>query len=103
VAARSADEIESVCIDHGVPAATISDAADIVADPHVRARGDLVTVEDPVAGAHLQQAPFPRLDGVVPKAPAPAPTLGQHNREVWNELVGLSSAELDTLVSDGVI
>jgi crotonobetainyl-CoA:carnitine CoA-transferase CaiB-like acyl-CoA transferase len=40
---------------------------------------------------------------VVPKAPAPAPALGQHNREVWNELVGLSAAELDTLVADGVI
>ncbi len=86
-----------------MPAATISDAADIVADPHVRARGDLVTVDDPVAGPHLQQAPFPRLDGVAPETPVPAPALGQHNREVWNELVGLSSAELDSLVVDGVI
>jgi crotonobetainyl-CoA:carnitine CoA-transferase CaiB-like acyl-CoA transferase len=103
VAARPADEIVSVCIENGVAAATISDASDIVADPHVRARGDLVTVDDPVAGPHLQQAPFPRLDGVAPKAPAPAPALGQHNQEVWKDLVGLSSAELDTLVADGVI
>jgi len=80
VAARTADEVEAVCIEHGVPVATINDATDILADPHVAARGDLVTVDDPAAGPHLQQAPFPRLDGQRPSAPSPAPALGQHNR-----------------------
>ncbi len=103
VGARTADEVEAVCIEHGVPVATINTAADIVADPHVAARGDLVTVDDPVAGPHLQQAPFPRLDGVTPKAPSPAPALGQHNDEVWGELVGLSAEEIDSLAGDGVI
>jgi crotonobetainyl-CoA:carnitine CoA-transferase CaiB-like acyl-CoA transferase len=103
VAARSAADIEAVCIDHGVPVATISDASDILADPHVAARGDLVTVDDPVAGPHLQQAPFPRLDGRAPRAPSPAPALGQHNREVWTDLVGLSPDEVDALAQGGVI
>jgi len=103
VAARTADEVVAACLDHGVPVATINDAADIVADPHVAARGDLVTVDDPVAGPHLQQAPFPRLDGVAPAAPTPAPLLGQHNRDVWHDLVGLSTDELDTLAATGVI
>jgi crotonobetainyl-CoA:carnitine CoA-transferase CaiB-like acyl-CoA transferase len=103
VAARTADEVEADCLEHGVPVATINDATDILADPHVAARGDLVTVDDPAAGPHLQQAPFPRLDGERPAAPIPAPALGQHNREVWCDLVGLTSDELDALVSDGVI
>ncbi len=103
VAARTADEVEARCIEHGVPVATINNATDILADPHVSARGDLVTVADPVAGPHLQQAPYPRLDGVPPGAPAPAPSLGQHNREVWGELVGLSSDEIGSLAAAGVI
>jgi len=103
VAARTADEVVATCLDHGVPVATINDAADIMADPHVAARGDLVTVDDPVAGPHLQQAPFPRLDGAAPAAPAPAPLLGQHNRDVWHDLVGLATDELDTLAATGVI
>lgn len=103
VAARTADEVEAVCIEHGVPVATINDATDILADPHVAARGDLVTVDDPAAGPHLQQAPFPRLDGQRPSAPSPAPALGQHNREVWCDLVGLTADEFGALVSDGVI
>ena len=103
VAGRSAADIEAVCIEHGVTVATISDAADILADPHVAARGDLVTVDDPVAGPHLQQAPFPRLDGRAPTAPTAAPALGQHNREVWTDLVGLSADEVDALAQGGVI
>jgi crotonobetainyl-CoA:carnitine CoA-transferase CaiB-like acyl-CoA transferase len=103
VASMVADDVVAVCLEHGVPVATINDAADILADPHVAARGDLVTVEDPVAGPHLQQAPFPRLDGVAPVAPAPAPALGQHNRDVWHGMVGLSADEFAALASAGVI
>lgn len=99
----TADEVEVRCIEHGVPVGTIYDANDILADPHMRVRGDLVTVDDPVAGPLLQQAPFPRLDGRVPLAPAPAPLLGQHNHEVWCDLVGLSAAEIADAMSDGTI
>ena len=102
-AARTAEEIEAACIVHGVPVATIYDAGDILADPHMAARGDLVTVDDPVAGPLRQQAPFPRLDGQPPAAPAPAPLLGQHNKEIWGGLVGLSDGELEGLAADGLV
>ncbi len=101
--ARTADEVEAACIEHGVPVATIYDAADILADPHMAARGDLVTVEDPVAGPVRQQAPYPRLDGRRPIAPSPAPSLGQHNDEVWGGLVGLSADEMAALRESNVI
>jgi crotonobetainyl-CoA:carnitine CoA-transferase CaiB-like acyl-CoA transferase len=100
---RTAAEIEARCIEHGVPVGTIYDAHDIIDDPHMRARGDLVTVDDPVAGPLLQQAPFPRLDGRAPVAPSPAPLLGQHNNEVWCDLVGLDRGEFADAVAEGII
>ena len=100
---RTAAEIEAACIAHEVPVATAYTAADILADPHMAARGDLVTVDDPVAGPHRQQAPVPRLDGHAPEAPRPAPRLGEHNDEVWRDLVGLSADELAQCRADGVI
>ena len=99
----SAEEVEATCIEPASRSAPIYDAADILADPHIAARGDLVTVDDPVAGPVRQQAPFPRLDGARPAAPSPAPSLGEHNREVWRELVGLSEGELAGYLADGVI
>ena len=102
-AALSAEEVEARCIEHGVPVGTIYDAADILADAHMAARGDLVTIDDPIAGPVLQQAPYPRIDGRPPVAPAPAPKLGQHNQEVWCDLVGLEPEELAQLKAAGTI
>ena len=102
-AGLTAAEVEARCVAHQVPVATAYDAADILADPHFAERGDLVTVDDPVAGPHRQQAPYPRLDGHRPEAPRPAPRLGEHNDEVWGGLVGLSDDELAGYRSDGVI
>ncbi|MGO8873058.1 MAG: CaiB/BaiF CoA transferase family protein [Acidimicrobiales bacterium] len=99
----TAAEVEAACIAHEVPVGTAYSAADILSDPHVAARGDVVTVDDPVAGPHRQQAPFPRLDGRRPVAPRPAPRLGEHNGEVWGGLVGLSDDELAHLRRGGVI
>jgi crotonobetainyl-CoA:carnitine CoA-transferase CaiB-like acyl-CoA transferase len=98
-----AAEVEAACVAHDVPVGTAYSAADIAADAHMQARGDLVTVQDPVAGAHLQQAPFPRRVGERPSAPAPAPALGQHNQEVWQGLVGLAADEYETHRAAGVI
>jgi crotonobetainyl-CoA:carnitine CoA-transferase CaiB-like acyl-CoA transferase len=102
-ATHTARELEAVCVANGVPVGVAYDAAEIIADPHVIARGDLVEIDDPFAGPHLQQAPYPRLDHQLPASPAPAPALGQHNREVWCDLVGLEEEELQAFLVAGVI
>ena len=99
----TAAEVEARCVEHDVPVGTAYSAADIATDDHMAARGDLVTVDDPVIGPVRQQAPFPRYTGDRPEAPAGAPTLGQHNDEVWRDLVGLTADELAAYRERGVI
>ncbi len=96
-------EVEERCVEADVPVAAAYSSADIFADEHMAARGDLVTIDDPVAGAHRQQAPTPRFVGSPVEAPRPAPRLGEHNRDVWCDLVGLSPDELETLQGEGII
>ena len=60
---HTAAEVEAAAIAHDVPVATAYTAADISADPHMAARGDLVDVDDPVVGPMRQQAPVPPLRG----------------------------------------
>lgn len=99
----TAAEVEAACVAADVPVARVFSSADVFADPHMAARGDLVTVVDPVLGDVRQQAPAPRFDGVAPAAPTGAPLLGEHNDEVWTGLVGLSAAELEGLRAQGVV
>ena len=101
--ARTAADIERACVDCDVPVATAYTPADMFADPHFGARGDLVEVDDPVAGAMRQQAPFPRFTGEPPAAPSGAPRLGADTRQVLGDELGLSTGELDALAADGVI
>ncbi len=98
-----AEEITARCVEHDVPVGTAYSAADIFADPHMAARGDLVPVEDPVIGTVRQQAPYPRLARHPTPVPVGAPRLGEHNREVWCDLVGLCEDELADLAARGVV
>jgi crotonobetainyl-CoA:carnitine CoA-transferase CaiB-like acyl-CoA transferase len=69
----------------------------------MRARKDLVDVEDPVVGTIRQQAPFPRFIGRPTPTPSGAPRLGADNDAVWTGLVGLTTEELDHLRDTGVV
>ena len=102
-ASLTAEEITARCVEHDVPVGTAYSAADIFADPHMTARGDLVSIDDPVIGPVRQQAPFPRLSKHPTPVPTGAPRLGEHNREVWCDLVGLSEDELTELSERGVL
>jgi crotonobetainyl-CoA:carnitine CoA-transferase CaiB-like acyl-CoA transferase len=99
----TAEEVSARCVEHDVPVGTAYSAADIFVDPHMTARGDLVSIDDPVIGAVRQQAPFPRLSRSPTPVPSGAPRLGEHNHEVWCGLVGVSDAELEDLTARGIV
>jgi len=75
----------------------------IFEDEHVRARGFFEDVTHPVAGTHEYPASAWLLDGARLPTRRPAPLLGQHNREVLSELLGLDDATLSALEADAVI
>jgi crotonobetainyl-CoA:carnitine CoA-transferase CaiB-like acyl-CoA transferase len=103
VASLDAAKVEARCVAYGVPVATAYSAADIFADAHIAARGDLVAVDDPVLGPVRQQAPFPRTAGQAAPVPTGAPRLGEHTRSVLAERLGLTDDELDRLAESDVI
>ncbi len=103
VASLPAQDVEARCVKHDVPVTAAYTAADIFADAHIAARGDLVEVVDPVAGPMRQQAPFPRFAGEPPVAPTGAPRLGEHTDEVLCEILGLTPTDVDGLRARGVV
>ena len=99
VAELLAGELQAV----GVPAAQVASSLELASDPHLAARGFWKLLERDVVG----ELPHPAAPYRVGEAPfdidRPAPTLGQHNREVLTELLGLADAEIDALERRGVI
>lgn len=88
---------------HGVPAGEVTDFRSISSHPLLQARRFFETVDHPVVGTHpIPGQPF-RYGGIDHWIRTPAPTLGQHNRDVLGGLLGLSDAELDDLSAAGVI
>jgi crotonobetainyl-CoA:carnitine CoA-transferase CaiB-like acyl-CoA transferase len=100
---HSLEECVRVLDQAGVPVGPIYSIADIVADPQYEAREMIEQVDVPGIG------PL-RIPGIVPKFSATpgatewvGPQLGEHNREVYRGVLGLSDAEYETLRSDRVI
>ena len=87
----------------GVPAAPVVDPRVSSANPQMVARGFFEPLAHPVVGEHpVPTLPY-RLEGVERWTRSPAPLLGQHNRELLGDILGLDAAELDRLEADGVI
>lgn len=100
---KTADEIEALALAGDVPFARTMSVADICADPHIAERGDIETVEDPVLGPVRMQGVYPRFSETPGEIRSGAPTLGQHNRDVYAGLLGLSDDEIDALESSGIV
>lgn len=103
VAARSLSEAMAAFDAAEVAAAPVYDIAQLVADEQLRHREVFVSVADDELGAMTVQAPVPRFSGQSGKVDTLGPRLGEHNAEVYHELLGLTDEEIGRLRADGVL
>ena len=102
-ATLDADRLLAALEEAGVPAGRIYRAADMLADPHYQARQAIVRLADPELGEIAMQNVAPRLSATPGRVAWPGPALGQHNREVYQGLLGLPDHEVEGLADQGVI
>jgi crotonobetainyl-CoA:carnitine CoA-transferase CaiB-like acyl-CoA transferase len=103
IAARERDEVLAMLAERGIPAAAVADPRIASLHPQHRARGFYEAIEHDVVGAQpTPTVPF-RYASCSRWLRRPAPTLGQHNREVLSGLLGLEDAEIEGLEAAGVI
>lgn len=94
-------EVLALLEDADVPAGPIYSVADIMADPHYRAREMFHRVE---AGGQplVLPAMSPRLTATPGGTEWPGPELGAHNREILGGRLGLNDEEIETLEGQGI-
>ncbi len=97
------DEALRLLQENRVPVAPVLNTSEAVAHPHLRQRGTVRKVNDPVLG-EVDVPGFPIRFSTGPQAAeSPAPLLGQHNAEVLKEFLGYSDAQVAELKEDGVL
>ncbi|MGI6577154.1 MAG: CaiB/BaiF CoA transferase family protein [Eubacteriales bacterium] len=101
---HTVDEAVNMILEVGIPAAPIYDLKDIAEDDHIaNAREMFVKVEHPVIGEmKLNGNPIKLMD-MKPSIRKPSPTLGQHNKDVYMDMLGLTEEEYKSLMDEGVI
>ena len=102
-ATRKATDIERELQARGVPAHVVLDSAGFCSDPQLEHLGHLVEVEHPTMGTMILEGPRFRLSRTPAKVYAAAPTLGQHNHTILQNILGYDEDRITELVIAGVL
>lgn len=96
-------ELREVMNQHGVPNGRIYSAPDMLADPHFAAREAIIEMPHKLFGRLKMQNVFPKLSGTPGRVRWCGPDLGQHNDEIYRELLRLTDAQITALREKGII
>lgn len=98
------DELVERLLELGIPTAPINTIDRVVKDPHIAgAREMFVEVDHPVAGKNKITGNHIKFSDLKADIRMPAPVLGQHNDEVYSELLGFSKEKIRELKDNKVI
>ena len=91
------DEITDILQPAGVAACPVMDIGECYLNPHFQEREDFTCVEHPVTGNDfIVNMPW-RMSETSGGIYRPAPTLGQHNQYILEDILGLSKEEITVL------
>lgn len=100
---QAAEPLRALLVEHGVPVGKIYRAPEMLDDPHFAARQSIVRVPHPQWGEIAMQNAAPKLSETPGRVVSAGPELGQHNEEVYGELLGLDSGQIADLARRGII
>lgn len=103
LAERAWADIKRILDDAGAPACLIYSMEDCFADPHYKARGNIVEVRHPEFGTiHM-----PGITPVLSKTPGAikwtGPDIGEHNEDILKNLLGMNDGDIAVLKEKGVL
>lgn len=102
ISACTRDELTRLLRARGVPVAPVNSSRDVLADEDLVARGYWQRLDHPVIGPMAIAGPPFRIDGERPELRS-VPLLGEHTREIAQDVLGVGAAEVERLIAEGVL
>jgi crotonobetainyl-CoA:carnitine CoA-transferase CaiB-like acyl-CoA transferase len=99
---REPEAVAATLQAEGVSAAPVESPDDLRADPHLAARGSLVTVQHAEVGVEHHAGNPIRMSRTQSTTAPASPLLGEHTGEVLSERLGLSQDEVEALIAEGI-
>lgn len=97
------EEVVNLLQGMGIPAGAVKDACELAEDPQLTARDFFIPASHPVLGKVTFDSTPIRLSHTPAQFRRAAPLLGEDNRYVYQELLGIGDQELAKYIEDGVI
>jgi formyl-CoA transferase len=96
-------KLEELMEDHGIPSGRIYTPAEMLEDAHFKAREAIVTTMHPTFGELKMQNVAPKLSKTPGNIRRPGPELGQHNEEIYGNVLEMSPEQMAELTEKGII
>ncbi len=101
---QTVDQVADRLTAIGVPACPINSIDRIVSDPHIAGDREMfVEIDHPVAGRIKITGDHLKFSSDKITIQRPAPVLGEHSYEIYQELLGMTTEQIDALKADGAM
>ena len=100
---KSRQEVWEAMSSLGLSSGPVLTVGESIEDKHLKARNAFVEVDHPEAGKVKVLAPWVRFSDTPGAITSPSPLMGQHSREVFGTLLGLTVKEIDALEQKKII
>lgn len=97
------EKLEDLMEEYGIPSGKIYTAPDMLEDAHFKAREAIVTTMHPKFGDLKMQNVAPKLSKTPGNIRRPGPELGQHNAEIYGEVLAMTAEQMAELEAKGII
>jgi crotonobetainyl-CoA:carnitine CoA-transferase CaiB-like acyl-CoA transferase len=100
---KTMKEIDGLAIQYGVPCSPIRSVQDLIQDEQLAFRKYWVELEHPVAGKFKYPGAPYKLSATPWRVERTAPLLGEHNVEIYGQMLGYSRQDLVKMRQAGII
>jgi CoA:oxalate CoA-transferase len=100
---RTVEEAVAAFKKFGVPSSSIPTFEQVANDPHILHREMIIETEQPLSGKVKLGGSVYKMSKTPGNRKLPIPLVGEHNQQIYKDLLGLDNKELDRLTAEGTI